>query len=154
MTIDSVDHFTQKITDHCDRTGVELQRPRALHHTFDDSGYPALAATRGSRRRNSTALLGLGRLADDIAHPVAVYLAGGLVASCVVLAAKNVGSERHTWWGWLLIGAPLTWLCFLGMVVLTFGALHVGVKAVRWCTRTRFGTRLNCDVRSPSPHPR
>ena len=127
MTIDSVDHLAEQIsdTDSRDRTGVES----------DGSGHRTLAAVRpaGSQTRNPTARSRLvGRLTDDIAHSIVVYIACGLVASCVVFAAKNVGSERHTWWGWLLIGVPLTWLCFLGMVVLTAGALRVGAAALRW----------------------
>jgi hypothetical protein len=138
MTIDSVDHFAQQITDigadSRDRTCAEIKRPQALHQTSDGSGRCALAAARpaGSRTRNPIARSRLGRLTDDLARSVVVYIACGLVASCVVFAAKNVGSERHTWWGWLLIGVPLTWLCFLGMVVLTAGALRVGAAALRW----------------------
>jgi hypothetical protein len=138
MTIDSVDHFTQKIAgigaDSRDRTCVKTKRPQSLHHTSDGSGHRVFAAARpaGSRRRKPIARLRPDRLTDDIARSMAVYIAGGLVAGCVVFAAKNVGSEQHTWWGWLLIGAPLTWLCFLGMVVLTVGALRVGAGALRW----------------------
>jgi hypothetical protein len=138
MTIDSVGHFAQQITDidadSRDRTCVEIKRPQALHQTSGGSGRRALAAARpaASRTPNPIARSRRDRLTDFIASSVAVYLAGGLVASCVVFAAKNVGSERHTWWGWLLIGAPLTWLCFLGMVVLTVGALRAGVGALRW----------------------
>jgi hypothetical protein len=138
MTIDSVDHFAQQITDigadNRDRTCVEIKRPQALHQTSDGSDRCALATAKpaGSRTRNPIAWSRLGRLTDDIARSVVVYIACGLVASCVVFAAKNVGSERHTWWGWFLIGVPLTWLCFLGMVVLTAGALRVGAAALRW----------------------
>jgi hypothetical protein len=74
----------------------------------------------------------LSQLTDDTLHRVAIYVAGGLVAGCLVLAARNVGFEQHTWWGWLLIGAPLTWLSFLGVVALTFGALRIVVGAMRW----------------------
>jgi hypothetical protein len=134
MTIDSVDHFAQQITDSRDRTCAEIKRPQALHQTSDGSGRCALATAKpaGSRTRSPIAWSRLGRLTDDLACSVAVYIAAGLVASCVVFAAKNAGPERHTWWGWLLIGAPLTWLCFLGMAVLTAGALRLGVRALRW----------------------
>jgi hypothetical protein len=80
----------------------------------------------------SDARLRLGQLTDDTLRRIAVYVAGGSVAGGVVLAARNVGSERHTWWGWLLIGAPLTWLSFIGLVALTFGALRIVVGTLRW----------------------
>jgi hypothetical protein len=97
MTIDSVDHFHQKI-----------------------AGAKSDAHSR------------LGQLSDDTLHWIAVYVAGGLVAGCVVLAARNVGSEQHTWWGWLLIGVPVTWLFFLGAVALTFEVLRIVVESLRW----------------------
>jgi hypothetical protein len=84
------------------------------------------------RDAKSDARSRLEPLTDDVLHRVAVYIAVGLVANCVILAASNVGFERHTWWGWLLIGVPLTWLGFLGAVALTFGALRIGVGAARW----------------------
>jgi hypothetical protein len=73
-----------------------------------------------------------GQLSDDALRRLAICVAGGLVAGCVVLAATNAGSEQHTWWGWLLIGAPLTWLSFLGLAALTAGALRAVVGALRW----------------------
>jgi hypothetical protein len=74
----------------------------------------------------------LDQLSDDTLRRVAICVAAGMVAQCVVLAATNVGAEQHSWWGWLLIGAPLTWLSFLGLVVLTSGALRAVVGALRW----------------------
>jgi hypothetical protein len=74
----------------------------------------------------------LDQLSDATLRRVAICVAAGMVAQCVVLAATNVGAEQHSWWGWLLIGAPLTWLSFLGLVVLTSGALHGIVGALRW----------------------
>src|SRR5437588_3649102 len=68
--------------------------------------------------------LGFRRLTDDTLQRAAIYVAGGLVADGVVLAVRNVGYEHHTWWGWLLVGVPLTWLSFLGLVALTFTALR------------------------------
>lgn len=73
----------------------------------------------------------LDRLTDDTIRRVAVYIAGALVTTGVALAATNTGSEQHTWWGWLLIGAPLTWLSFIGTVALTFGALRIIVATLR-----------------------
>jgi hypothetical protein len=74
----------------------------------------------------------LGQLTDDTLRRVAIYIAGGLVTGGAMLVAKGVGSEQHTWWGWLLIGAPLAWLSFLGVVALTFGALCIIVGTLRW----------------------
>jgi hypothetical protein len=88
--------------------------------------------TRQIAEAKSDARSRLGQLTDDVLRRVAVYVAGGLVTSGVVLAATNVGCEHHTWWGWLLIGGPLIWLFFLGMVALTFVALRVVVIALRW----------------------
>jgi hypothetical protein len=79
----------------------------------------------------------LDQLSDDTLRRVAICVAGGMVAHCVVLAATNVGSEQHTWWGWLLIGAPLIWLAFLGMVALTSGTLRTIVRALRWSLTSR-----------------
>lgn len=73
----------------------------------------------------------LDRLTNDTLRRVAVYIAGALVTTGVLLAATNTGSEQHTWWGWLLIGAPLTWLSFIAMVALTFGALRIITAALR-----------------------
>jgi len=74
----------------------------------------------------------LSQLTDDTFRRVAVCIAGGLVTGGLVLATTNVGSEHHTWWGWLLIGVPLTWLSFIGEVALTFAALRIVVGALRW----------------------
>jgi hypothetical protein len=74
----------------------------------------------------------LDQLSDDTLRRVAVGVALGMVIGCVVLATTNAGSEQHTWWGWLLIGAPMTWLAFLGLVALTSGALRTVVRALRW----------------------
>jgi hypothetical protein len=74
----------------------------------------------------------LDQLSDDTLRRVAICVAAGMVAQCVVLAATNVGAEQHSWWGWLLIGAPLTWLAFLGLIVLTSGALRAVIGALRW----------------------
>jgi hypothetical protein len=75
--------------------------------------------------------LRLGQLSDETLHRVAVWVAGGSVASGVGFAASNVGSEQHTWWGWLLIGVPLAWVSFLGVVALTFGVLRVASGILR-----------------------
>jgi hypothetical protein len=84
-----------------------------------------------------------GQRSDDTLRRVAICVAGGLVAGCVVLAATNAGSEQHTWWGWLLIGAPLTWLGFLGLAALTSGALRAVVGAVRWSFSSRRRTGIS-----------
>lgn len=73
----------------------------------------------------------LGQLTDDSLRRVAVSVAGGLVTGGAMFAARSVGSEQHTWWGWFLIGAPLIWLSFVGLVALTFGALRIVVGALR-----------------------
>ncbi|MBO0883158.1 MAG: hypothetical protein J2P17_23055, partial [Mycobacterium sp.] len=74
----------------------------------------------------------LAQLSRETLYRAAVYIASGLVVGGVMLAAANVGSEQHHWWGWLLIGAPLAWLSFLGVVALTFVVLRVTVRAIRW----------------------
>jgi hypothetical protein len=84
-----------------------------------------------SRDAQSDAGSRLPQLTEETLHRVAVYVAGGLVAGCAILAARNVGSERHNWWGWLLTGVPLIWLSFLGLAALTFLALRIVVGAVR-----------------------
>jgi FtsH-binding integral membrane protein len=98
------------------------------------------------------------KITDDAAlHRVAIYVAGGLVASCVALAATNIGFERHTWWGWLLIGAPLAWLSFLGTVALTVGMLRVVVGALRWSSLLMWGTDAEISAsasRWKGPHMR
>ncbi|MBO0884681.1 MAG: hypothetical protein J2P17_30980 [Mycobacterium sp.] len=76
--------------------------------------------------------LRLGQLRNETLHRVAVGVGGGVVVGGVLPAASNVGSEQHTWWGWLLIGAPLIWLSFLGVVALTFGVLRLAVGVLRW----------------------
>jgi hypothetical protein len=137
MTTDSLDHSQRKIAnmgaDGRYRSFVEFGRPQALHHGPDGCAYPARAGarTQGIADAKSDARSRLPRLTDEILHRAAVYVAGGLVAAGVVLAAKNVGSERHTWWGWLLIGVPVSWLSFLGLAALTFGALRIVVGALR-----------------------
>jgi hypothetical protein len=73
----------------------------------------------------------LDRLTNDTLRRVAVCIAGALVTTGVMLAATNTGSEQHTWWGWLLIGAPLTWLSFIATVALTYGALRIIIAALR-----------------------
>jgi uncharacterized protein DUF3349 len=92
----------------------------------------------------------LSQLTDNTLRRVAVCAAGGLVTSGVVLAARNVGTERHTWWGWLLIGAPLTLLSFIGVVALTFGALRIVVGALRWSLSltARIPARVRLAVRT------
>jgi uncharacterized protein DUF3349 len=84
-----------------------------------------------SQDAKSDAQVRLGQLTDRTLRRVAVWVAGGLVAGCVLFAARSVGSEHHTWWGWLLIGAPLIWLSFLGVAALIFGALRTVVGALR-----------------------
>lgn len=117
MTIDYVDHFQPKI--------IDIRYGRV---------YPARGAamTRRIADVESEARSTLHQRTDDTLHRVAIYVAGGLVADGVVLVVRNVGSEHHAWWGWLLIGVPLTWLSFLGLVALTFAALRVIVRALRW----------------------
>jgi hypothetical protein len=137
MTTDSADHSQQETAgigaDGCYGYFVGIER-QAHHHTPGDSAYPtrAGAKTRWIADAKSDARLRLPQLTDEVLHRVAVYVAGGLVAGGVVLAARNVGAERHTWWGWLLIGVPVSWLSFLGLVALTFGALRIVVGALRW----------------------
>jgi hypothetical protein len=135
MITDSVDHSRRKIAnmgaDRCCRSFVEFGRPQALHHIPEGSATHAGARTRLTADAHSDARSRHPQLTDEILHRVAVYVAGGLVAGGVVLAASNVGSERHTWWGWLLIGVPVSWLAFLGLVALTFGALRIVVGALR-----------------------
>ena len=74
----------------------------------------------------------VGQLGDETLRRVAIWVAAGVVTGGVLPAAGNVGAEQHTWWGWLLIGAPLIWLAFLGVVALTFGVLHIVVGVLRW----------------------
>jgi hypothetical protein len=74
----------------------------------------------------------LSQLSNQTLRRVAIWIAAGVVTGGVLPAASNVGSEQHTWWGWLLIGAPLIWLSFLGVVALTFGVLRVVVGVLRW----------------------
>jgi hypothetical protein len=88
--------------------------------------------------------LRLGQLGDETLHRVAALTASGLVPGGVELAARNVGSEQHSWWGWLLIGAPLIWLSFLGVVTLTFGALRAVVAVLRWSLS--LSSRSGADV--------
>jgi hypothetical protein len=92
----------------------------------------------------------LGQLTDDALRRVAVSVAGGLVAGGAVLAATNVGAERHTWWGWLLIGLPVSWLSFLGLVALTFGTLRIGVGALRWSVSLASRTPAHTRVTAPT----
>jgi hypothetical protein len=134
MTIDYVAHFQQRIASRQYRSFIEIERSRPLHHAPSGSvcQAPAGAKTQWVADVKSAARSRLAQLTDEILHRTAVYVAGGLVTGAVVLAATNVGCERHTWWGWLLIGAPLAWLSFIGMVALTFVALHAGVGALRW----------------------
>jgi hypothetical protein len=137
MTTDSGDHSQHKSAtiglDGRYRTSVKIERPLPRHHITDSSANPARAGARSRWIANakSDAHSRLSQLSDETLHRVAVYIAGGLVAGGVVLAARNVGSERHTWWGWLLIGVPVGWLSFLGLVALTFGALRIVVAALR-----------------------
>lgn len=137
MTTDSVEHSHRKIanmgTDGRYRALVEFERSQALRHIPDSSAYQVSTGTRTRRIVDSKgdAQSRLPRLTDEILHRVAVYVAGGLVAGGVVLAATNVGTERHTWWGWFLIGVPVSWLSFLGLLALTSGALRIVVSALR-----------------------
>lgn len=109
MTTDYVDHLQPKIADI--RCG---------------GAYSALAGVLNRQIADavSAVCLRLHRLSDDTLHRAAIYVAGGLVVDGVVLAVRNVGYGQHTWWGWLLVGVPLTWLSFLGLVALTFTALR------------------------------
>jgi hypothetical protein len=95
--------------------------------TIPDAGHSPQKIADASDMR-----LRLGQLSDATLHRVAIWVASGLVASGVGFAANNVGSEQHTWWGWLLIGTPLVWLSFLGLVALTSGVLRVVVGVLRW----------------------
>jgi hypothetical protein len=135
MTTDSVDHSRPKIASMCAdrryRSFMEFGRPQALHHIPDGGAVHAGARGRWTADAHRDARSRLPQLTDEILHRIAVYVAGGLVAGGVVLAASNVGAERHTWWGWLLIGVPVSWLSFLGLVALTFGALRIVVGALR-----------------------
>ena len=85
----------------------------------------------------------LDQLSDNTLRRVAICVACGMVADCVVLAATNVGSEQHSWWGWLLIGVPLSWLSFLGLIALTSGALRAIVGALRWSLSSRRGAEVS-----------
>jgi hypothetical protein len=94
----------------------------------------------------------LGQLGDETLRRVAIWVAGGVVAGGVLPAASNVGSEQHTWWGWLLIGAPLVWLVFLGVVTLTFGVLRVVVGVLRWSlSLSRSGDDVSVDRTAGAP---
>jgi hypothetical protein len=149
MTTDSVDHFQHKIadigTDRRYRSFVKIERPLPRHHTPDSSAYPtrARARTRRIPDAKSDARSRLPHLTDEILHRIAVYVAGGLVAGGVVLAARNVGAEQHTWWGWLLIGVPVSWLSFIAVVALTFGVLRIVAGTLRWS--------LSLTARMPAP---
>jgi FtsH-binding integral membrane protein len=85
----------------------------------------------------------LGQLGDETLHRVALWVGGGLVAGGAVIAAGHVGSEQHTWWGWLLIGASLIWMSFLAVVALTFGALRAVVGVARWSLFSRGGAEVS-----------
>jgi hypothetical protein len=93
----------------------------------------------------------LDQLSDDTLRRLAICVAGGMVAHCVVLAATNVGAEQHTWWGWLLIGAPLIWLAFLGLVALTSGTLRTIVRALRWSLSLTSRKSAETPVRESRP---
>jgi hypothetical protein len=131
MSTDYVDRFQPKFAD-IRYGGVYPERSAANAQRITDA--------------KSNVRSGLHQLTDDTLHRVAIYVAGGLVADGVALAIKNVGSEQHTWWGWLLIGVPLTWLSFLGLVALTFTTLRVIVGALRspllWTARTLAQARV------------
>jgi uncharacterized protein DUF3349 len=92
----------------------------------------------------------LDQLTDDTVRRVAVGVAGALVTGGAILAARSVGSEQHTWWGWLLIGAPLIWLSFMGMVALTFGALRIVVGALRLSLSLTARTSAQARVAVPT----
>jgi hypothetical protein len=109
MSIEYVDRFQPKIAD------IRYGRADPEH---------SVEIARRIADAKSDVRSGIHQLTDDTLHRVAIYVAGGLVADGVALAVNDVGSERHTWLGWLLIGVPLTWLSFLGLVVLTFATLH------------------------------
>jgi hypothetical protein len=138
MTIHYVDQIRQKIAGmgpaSRSRSFVEIERSQSLRHTPDGSADQARAGARTRRIADAKSDAGsrLGQLTDDTLRRVAVYVSSGLVTGGVVLAASNLGCERHTWWGWLLIGAPLIWLSFLGLAALTFVALRVAAGALRW----------------------
>jgi hypothetical protein len=142
MTTESVDRSQRQCAnigaDGRYRSFVKIERPLPRLHTPDSSAYQARAGARTgwNAETKSDARSTLPQLSDETLHRVAVYIAGGVVAGGVVLAARNVGSERHTWWGWLLIGAPVSWLSFLGLVALTFGALRIAVGTLRWSSLT------------------
>jgi hypothetical protein len=117
LTSDYVDHSQPKIAD--------------IRYGGAD---PALAEapTRQVTDVAADVRLRFHRLSDDTLHRAAIYIAGALVVDGVVLAVRNVGYEHHAWWGWLLVGVPLTWLSFLGLVALTFTALRGMVGILRW----------------------
>jgi len=123
MTIDYVDH-----------------QPKIADIRYG-AAYPACAGAMRQRIKDAESDIcsRIHQLTDDTLHRAAIYLAGGLVADGAVLAVRNVGSEHHTWWGWLIIGVPLIWLSFLGLVALTFAALRVVVgalgRSLSWTTR-------------------
>jgi FtsH-binding integral membrane protein len=116
MSIEYVDRFQPRIAD-IRYGGADPERFAEIARRIADA--------------KSDVRSGIHQLTDDTLHRVAIYVAGGLVADGVALVVKNVGSERHTWWGWLLIGVPLAWLSFLGLVALTFATLRVIVGALR-----------------------
>jgi hypothetical protein len=117
-------------------------RPVGLYYVFCDvylqddlrAAYQARAAARAQRiaEAKRDARSRLAALTDDTLDAVTVYVAGGLLVGCVVLAARNVGPEHHTWWGWLLIGVPLAALFGLVLFALTTWTLRGFVGAVRW----------------------
>lgn len=155
MPIHYVDHFQQKIAgtgpDSRYRSFAQIARSQSLDHTPHGSADQARARARARRIADakSEARSRLGQLTDETLRRVAVYVAGGLVTGGVVLAASDVGCERHTWWGWLLIGVPLIWLSFLGLAALTFVALRVVVWGLRWSLW--FTARLSAHARVGVP---
>lgn len=138
MSTDFAGRFQQKIAgigaDGRCRSLAGSERPQARYHAPDTGSCRTRVGViaRWMADAGSDAGSRLPQLTNQTVRRVAAYVAGGLVAGGVMLAASNVGSERHTWWGWLLIGASMGWLSFLGLVVVTFVALRVVVGALRW----------------------
>jgi hypothetical protein len=87
--------------------------------------------------------LRLDQVSDATLRRVAIWVAGGVVTGGVLPAASNVGSEQHTWWGWLLIALPLIWLSFLGVVAVTFAVLRIVVGVLRWSWSSRGGAEVS-----------
>jgi hypothetical protein len=86
MIIDYTYHVQQKVPD--------------IRYGSSYHGHTAVRA--GIADAKSDACSRLRQLSDRALRRVTIYVAGGLVARCVLIAVNSVGFEQHTWWCWFL----------------------------------------------------